>query len=126
MYNFVETFDDLLPHLDFKDDMTTTDKALLIQAFESAPEPYRNQTFEFVLQDFLQATGIPVPNLFASIQDRINPVVSLEEALDSPTFRLRSFTWAVGGAPFLRVGNEMNLEVGILYTHIHNRSESNL
>lgn len=107
----METYDDLEPHLEFKQKLTPVDKALLIQAFESAPEPYRNQTFEFVLQDFLQATGIPVPELFASIQGRISPLVSLEEASDSPTFRLRSLVWVVGGAPFLRVGNEMNIEV---------------
>lgn len=111
-YNFVETFQDLSPKLEIKlDYLNHDDDIRLSDVLESAPHPYRGKTFNFILQDFLEGMGIPCPTQFEAIRGRISPIVSLIEAEDSRTFRLRSFSWAVGGAPFLRVGNRMMMEV---------------
>ncbi|KAE9383466.1 hypothetical protein BT96DRAFT_1033001 [Gymnopus androsaceus JB14] len=131
VYNFVETFQDLSAMLDIKlDDLKLGDETRLSNVLASAPQPYRGRTFEFILQDFLESTGIPCPTRFEPIRGGISPVVSLTEAEDSSTFRLRSFTWAVGGAPFLRVGSRMSLEVILVSdddrSYISNRSDERL
>lgn len=111
VYQLVETYDDLSPMLEVKCDLSEEDEALLLNALESAPEPYRGQSFEFILQDFLEGVGIPCPTLFETMRDRINPIVSLTEAKNSPSFHLRTFSWAVGGAPFLKVVDRATTEV---------------
>ncbi|KAE9393326.1 hypothetical protein BT96DRAFT_999572 [Gymnopus androsaceus JB14] len=111
-YNFIETFEDLSSNLEINfDHLNPADESRLINALDSAPQPYTRKTFEFILKDFLEATGIPCPTLFDSqVKGRISPIVPLSEA-ETPTFRLRSFTWAIGGAPFLRAGTQTTMEI---------------
>ncbi|KAE9388836.1 hypothetical protein BT96DRAFT_1003817 [Gymnopus androsaceus JB14] len=110
-YNFIETFEDLSLNLEISfDHLNPADESHLINALDSAPQPYTQKTFEFILKDFLEATGIPCPTLFHSqVKGRISPIVPLSEA-ETLTFHLCLFTWAIGGAPFLRAGTQTTME----------------
>lgn len=83
-----------------------------------SPHPYGGKSFKFILQDFFEETSIPSSSLSEQYQERINPVVPIAEAETSSTFCLRMFTWAVGGAPFLRAGNSTKMEVSTTHWYV--------
>ncbi|KAE9389920.1 hypothetical protein BT96DRAFT_1066449 [Gymnopus androsaceus JB14] len=111
-YRFIKNFDDLSTNLEIKlDHLNSSDQTRLSNALIVAPHPYQGRTFEYILKDFFEETGIPCPTIFEHFREKINPVVPISEAETSSTFCLRMFTWAVGGAPFLRAGSSMTMEV---------------
>lgn len=111
-YRFVENFDDLSTDLVINlDRLNSLDQTCLSNALIVAPHPYQGKSFEYILRDFFEETGVPCPTLFEQFRERINPVVPISEAETSTTFRLRMFTWAIGGAPFLRAGSSTTMEV---------------
>ncbi|KAJ3991166.1 hypothetical protein F5050DRAFT_1812853 [Lentinula boryana] len=89
---------------------------------DTAPAPYARQDFLFVLKDFFEGQGIPCPIAFQAIAGRINPRISLKEAEEDPSFRIRSFCWAVSGAPFLPPGRR---ELKVILVSDDNRSYLN-
>lgn len=111
-YSFIENFDDLSTNLIINlDQLDASDQTDLSNVLIVAPYPYTGKSLKYILQDFFEEIGIPCPTLFEQYRERINPVVPISDAETSSTFRLRMFTWAVGGAPFLRAGNSTKMEV---------------
>jgi hypothetical protein len=53
--------------------------------------------FESLLTTFLQGTGIPIPEHFASAKDHFNSVVDLD-AIEESGFRARMLCWAATGS----------------------------
>lgn len=114
-YRFIENFNDLSANLVINlDHLDLSDRTRLSQVLIAAPHPYGGKSLKYILQDFFEETCIPCPTLFEQFQERINPVVTISEAETSSTFCLRMFTWAVGGAPFLRAGSSAKMEVSTI------------
>ncbi|KAJ3793016.1 hypothetical protein GGU11DRAFT_854086 [Lentinula aff. detonsa] len=123
IYKSLKTFDDIELWLDVNShEISNEDKERLDSVMDSAPAPYARRDFLFVLKDFFEGRGIPCPTAFQAIISRINPRISLEEAEDDPSFRVRSFCWAVSGAPFLPPGGR---ELKVILVSDDNQSYMN-
>ncbi|KAJ3780174.1 hypothetical protein GGU10DRAFT_437944 [Lentinula aff. detonsa] len=123
IYRSLKTFEDIKDWLNLDShEISNEDKERLVSAMDTAPAPYTRQDFLFVLKDFFEGRGIPCPIAFQAITSRINPRISLKEAEDDPSFRIRSFCWAVSGAPFLPPGGR---ELKVILVSDDNRSYLN-
>ena len=78
-------------------------------------------TFLSLLARFLQGTGIPCPDLFASAQEHFNPIVDLD-AIEEGGFRAKMFCWAATGsseratdAPAISVSQVLSLPLTFSY-----------
>jgi hypothetical protein len=54
-------------------------------------------TFSSLLTDYLQGSGIPIPDLFADVVHHFNPIIDLRNVTDEG-FRSRMFCWATTGS----------------------------
>ena len=56
-------------------------------------------SFESIITDFLNGTGIPCPRLFADAKTHFNRLVTFELSnIDQDSFRSRMFCWAATGS----------------------------
>lgn len=89
----------------FTTELNDQDLQSLDLAWLNTPAPLADGTFDRLFKEFLGGHGIPCPALFDSdFRGLVNSIVPLEDA-DHPSFRVRSFLWAVGGVPFVVASN---------------------
>lgn len=94
----IKSFNDFKEHLDYP----ATSRSLLDRAF-AIPYIGIAETLGELIDDFLQGTGIPCPNLFSeAVSNQLFDarLVDLSQ-VDKPFFRSRLFCWAATGTPLI-------------------------
>jgi hypothetical protein len=63
------------------------------------------------LENFLQGSGLPCPELFKAAQGGFSSMVDLSQ-VPAASFRARVFVWAITGSPFIDPGADDRIRVG--------------
>jgi hypothetical protein len=71
-------------------------------------------TFQSLVEEFLQGSGIPCPPKFNELKDGFNTLIDLNR-IDTPEFRSRVFTWAATGSPTISTDDTKKIAVSTTY-----------
>lgn len=73
-------------------------------------------TFQGLVEEFLQGSGIPCPSKFDELKDGFNTLIDLNK-IDTPGFRSRVFTWAATGSPTISPDDTKKIAVSTYSTY---------
>ena len=80
------------------------------------------------LENFLQGSGLPCPELFKAAQEGFSSIIDLSQ-VSIASFRARMFVWAITGSPFLDPGADDRISVSrkplLVALYITNRHSYN-
>jgi hypothetical protein len=71
-------------------------------------------TFQSLVEEFLQGSGIPCPAEFDELKGGFSTLVDLQK-IDTPGFRARVFTWAATGSPTISPDDTKKIAVSICF-----------
>jgi hypothetical protein len=69
-----------------------------------------NMTILQRLENFLQGSGLPCPELFKAAQGGFSSIIDLSQ-VSVASFRARVFVWAITGSPFINPGADDRISV---------------
>ena len=72
-------------------------------------------TFQSLVEEFLQGSGIPCPAKFGELKGGLNTLIDLNK-IDTTGFRARVFTWAATGSPTINPDDTRKIAVSTYYS----------